>query len=640
MINSSICTLRLLGAPRVEGLSGVLAGPVAQRHRLALLALLATAPHSVMSRDRLIGLLWPETTSEKARHLLNVAVHSIRTALGERTLLSEGDALRLDRELLAVDVVEFERLIANGDDRSAASIYGGTFCEGLVIPDSVEFDHWQEREVARLERSYHSVLERLAEGAARQGDYGESIRIWERRLACTPADGRIALRLMQTLAESGNRAGALQVASLHARVLREDFAVQVDPRITALVQDLERAIESQMGSDRGAPTDVSDRKPALPERRRTPPRAEPPRREAVVRRSTARIAAWLGAVTVVGVVSASILLARPTRSSHAVAPGAYDAWLKARQHLERRTAADLEACVRYADEAINVDPNFASAYGVKAACHLNGAAHGPLSSAASLDLAAEAARRAIALDPGHPGAHIVKAWTAAARDRDWVEAERLLKRAITLDEASYYARTDYAYLLACLGRHEEAIAQAREGAERNPVLPFVIANEARVLYLARRYDEAVAKARHAIALDSTHFLAYERLAFALSAQRKDAEAIEMMARAVALAPGDQRLKGALGYMLARGGRRAEARSILASLMRGRERSVAPSGTATALLQAGLGDTSEAVRWLERAERERDVEMMQLMTWPVWDPLRTDPRFDELLARMNFPAPKS
>ena len=88
--------IRLLAGPSIEDPNGPVPGAVLQRHRLALLALLATAPNGTLSRDKLIAFLWPESETDRARHLLRSAVHVVRRGLGEDAMLSLGDDLRLN----------------------------------------------------------------------------------------------------------------------------------------------------------------------------------------------------------------------------------------------------------------------------------------------------------------------------------------------------------------------------------------------------------------------------------------------------------------------------------------------------------------------------------------------------------------
>ncbi|MGH7466455.1 MAG: AfsR/SARP family transcriptional regulator [Longimicrobiales bacterium] len=240
-INSPNILLRLLGSPGIHGPDGALSGPVVHRHRLALLALLAAAPKGILARDRVLGLLWPETDTASARRLLNNAVHVVRQVLGDDVVITEGEGLRFDAAKLRVDVLEFEAAVKRGEALAAVELYTGPFLDGLSLPDAVEFEQWQERERERLERLYYVALERLAEATEREQGAAEALLWWRRRLACTPADGRIVLRLMRALGDAGDRAGALQVATAHTALLREEFGAAADTQVEGLAEQLRRA---------------------------------------------------------------------------------------------------------------------------------------------------------------------------------------------------------------------------------------------------------------------------------------------------------------------------------------------------------------------------------------------------------------
>src|SRR5215217_8374278 len=126
--------LRLLGGASVGRDDGtLLAGRAAQRHRLALLARLACAPGLGLSREKLIGLLWPESDTERARNLLNVSVYELRKALGDDALLSTGDDLRLNPDVVISDVAELEAALARGDHEAAVASYRGPLLDGFFL---------------------------------------------------------------------------------------------------------------------------------------------------------------------------------------------------------------------------------------------------------------------------------------------------------------------------------------------------------------------------------------------------------------------------------------------------------------------------------------------------------------------------
>lgn len=229
-------TLRLLGGAALQREDGSpFTGRVVQRHRLALLALLATAPAATVGRERLLALLWPESDTDRARNLLNVAVYDLRKALGERTIVSAGDELRLDVDGIRVDALALGAALAAGDPAAAVECYGGPFMDGFHLAGSTEFAQWLDAERARYGAAYARALEELATTATAQGALGDAERWWRERSGLDPADSRVAARLVETIAASGNVAGALQQAALHERLLRAEFEIAPPKEFAAVV---------------------------------------------------------------------------------------------------------------------------------------------------------------------------------------------------------------------------------------------------------------------------------------------------------------------------------------------------------------------------------------------------------------------
>ncbi|HEV2149476.1 MAG TPA: winged helix-turn-helix domain-containing protein, partial [Longimicrobiaceae bacterium] len=192
-------SLKLFGGASLVNAEGPVAGPAAQRHRLALLALLATAPEGKASRDRLIGHLWPESDDAAARRLLNVALHALRKQLGEDALVSLGDDVQLRSAVVHSDVGRFRAALEAGDRRVAAELYAGPFLNGFHLGGAGEFDRWAEGVRDGLARAYLEVLEALAEDAAAAGDPRAAVAWWRRLAAEEPLNARVALRLMEAL---------------------------------------------------------------------------------------------------------------------------------------------------------------------------------------------------------------------------------------------------------------------------------------------------------------------------------------------------------------------------------------------------------------------------------------------------------
>jgi DNA-binding SARP family transcriptional activator len=236
--------IRLLGPAAVEGPSGILSGPISQRHRLALLAILCRAPRKTASRDRLIALLWPEADRLQSRRLLNAAAYSIRQVLGKDALLVQGEAITLAAGALESDVERFECALSAGQPEEALRWWGGAFLEGLALRDGTEFEGWIEDERAELERSHRRALDGLAQAALAAGRLGDAADWLKRRLAREPTDSRVTLALMRVLERLGERAAAIQLAATHSSLLRYDLGAEPDPTVEELAAELRRTPSS------------------------------------------------------------------------------------------------------------------------------------------------------------------------------------------------------------------------------------------------------------------------------------------------------------------------------------------------------------------------------------------------------------
>ncbi|MGD8279347.1 MAG: AAA family ATPase, partial [Gemmatimonadota bacterium] len=236
--------IRLFGGASIEAEDGPLSGPAAQRHRLALLALLAVAWPAGVSRDKLIASLWPERDARRARNLLSQAVHAVRKALGEEVVTSAGDELRFDREVVACDLLQFRAALAVGDDARAADLKRGPFLDGFFLPDAPGFEHWLDEQRARIAREHARALERLATGAEERCDSRSAAEWWHRLLELDPYSARAVIRLMDALASAGDRAEAIRLADAHGSLVRSEFGAEPNPDVVALADRLRRGKEA------------------------------------------------------------------------------------------------------------------------------------------------------------------------------------------------------------------------------------------------------------------------------------------------------------------------------------------------------------------------------------------------------------
>jgi DNA-binding SARP family transcriptional activator/TolB-like protein len=245
-------SLEFFGGASIEGANGAVTGPATQRHRIALLALLATA--RAAGRDKLCAYLWPERDSENSRKLLNQAVHALRRALGREAILSAGDELRLGTSVVRCDVVEFEAALAAAEFERAVDLYQGPFLDGFHLGAAPEFEQWVERERQRLASAYAGALERLAQAAEARDDAASAVDWWKARAAHDPYDSRVAFQLMRAHVAAGNPAGALQHAGIHVRMLEVELGTEPGPEFLALAERLRNdpAATVDWGRDRGA----------------------------------------------------------------------------------------------------------------------------------------------------------------------------------------------------------------------------------------------------------------------------------------------------------------------------------------------------------------------------------------------------
>ncbi|MGQ0648235.1 MAG: tetratricopeptide repeat protein [Gemmatimonadaceae bacterium] len=230
--------LQLLGGATIETPAGPLSGRAAQRHRVALLALLASTRRPGRNRDQLVATLWPDTDSERGRHLLSDSVYRINQALGDDAIIASGDDLRLNAALLPSDLGDFERAMLSGDHLRAIDTYGGPFLDGFFVPNAPEFDRWMEDERARYATEVGRAMEALAQTAEREGKQREAVDWWRRLAGHAPDNSRVALRYMQALASHGDRGAAIKHGQLHATLLRESLGVAPDPAVEQLVEML------------------------------------------------------------------------------------------------------------------------------------------------------------------------------------------------------------------------------------------------------------------------------------------------------------------------------------------------------------------------------------------------------------------
>lgn len=212
-------------------------GALTQRRQLALLALLAVARDQGMSRDKILGCLWPEKDAESARHTLNQQLYAQRQT-GSPGLFTGRKTLRLNPALFQSDLWTFEDALREGRWEGAVETYRGTFLDGFFLRESSEFEEWVEGQRRRLARLHTEALEHLCRAAEEVGD-AEGLVRWRRRAAeVDPLDGHAALGLARALIQRGDRPGAIRELRDYEDRLRKRLEVEPDPEIRRLLADL------------------------------------------------------------------------------------------------------------------------------------------------------------------------------------------------------------------------------------------------------------------------------------------------------------------------------------------------------------------------------------------------------------------
>lgn len=232
--------LRVLGGFALEGPSGETLSPLPRRRAEATLAALAVCGDLGCSRERLVGLLWPESDETRARQGLRDALGAIRHALGPDAVSTGGDRVRLDPAVVRSDVLAFSQALASGRDADAAHGYGGVLLDGFHVDDAPDFERWVDGERARLAREYGEALERLAEAAGQAGAWGEAAGWWARAEEHDPLNSHLALRHAEALVAAGDRANAIKVADAHARRLRDELGLSPDAAFVTAFDEIRR----------------------------------------------------------------------------------------------------------------------------------------------------------------------------------------------------------------------------------------------------------------------------------------------------------------------------------------------------------------------------------------------------------------
>jgi DNA-binding winged helix-turn-helix (wHTH) protein/tetratricopeptide (TPR) repeat protein/TolB-like protein len=316
-------------------------------------------------------------------------------------------------------------------------------------------------------------------------------------------------------------------------------------------------------------------------------------------------------------------------------PEAYQVYLKGRFFWQKRTGDGAKKAVAYFEQAIRLDPNYALAYaGLSDATAILGDS-GFLPLEESRQKALALAMKALELDDTLAEAHATLALAIVDYHRNWSAGERHFRRAIALNPSYAEAHEWYASHLSCVGRHEEAIAEAQRAQELDPLSLNATQNLGHIFLNARQYDRAIEQLQTVLDLDPDHGLSHFLLGMVYMHTGKYEEASAEFQQVKRLSdtvgPGAVAL---LGYTYAIAGQRNKAKASLGELEELATRRYV-AAFPRAVIYTGMGEKERAFEWLERAYAGRNWQLRFLKVSPLFDPLRSDPRFTDLLKRMGL-----
>jgi serine/threonine-protein kinase len=314
-------------------------------------------------------------------------------------------------------------------------------------------------------------------------------------------------------------------------------------------------------------------------------------------------------------------------------PEAYELYLRGRALWNRRTPVDFQKAIKYFEQAIAIDANYSLAYAGIADSYTLLAYFEEFAPHELRESARASAHTAIELDDSSAESHTSMAMYNLIFEFDLAAAEHHFKKAVELNPRLVTAQYLYGTHLASTRRFDESFRRGKIALELDPLSQPLNGNVARALYIARRYDDAIELAKKNLELAPNFFFTHWVLGVSQRQSGNLKDALEHLRKAVSLS-GIFALKGDLGVALAMAGENAEARQILAEFeFESKTRYVSPEWPA--VIYAALGETKTALDYLEKAWEIRAVQLLWLGVDPNFDPLRSEPKFIEILEKSGM-----
>jgi DNA-binding SARP family transcriptional activator len=615
--------LKLLGSLSLQSDTGPVSPEAQQKRRLGLLALLGIGRERGVPREKLQAYLWPESSAERSRHALDQLVYAVRRSLGIDPIISEGRDLRLDASIIATDLDAFTDAIRDERWEDAVARYGGSLLDGFYLSDSRELEGWIDSERARFTQQYLSALEKLARQAEGRHDRPATIAWWKKLAAADPLSSRIAIETIQSLAEAGENAAAIQHARNYQQLIRDELEVEPDPRIEKLISRLSQPQELPFEFPPSSPP----RSPTVSASQATLAQREFPWRIAVV------------GILIIGLIGFLALFQRAPARTVDKSPAARSFYLRGLNAWNSRSKGGLDTAVVYFRRAIEIDPEYGEAYGGLANAYVLLGYSGYRPADAMFPKARATALRAIALDstlaPPYSALGLELTW-----ERKFAEAESAFRKSISLDPRYPTAHQWYGMLLKILGRIDEAVRETGVAAELDP-LSLQIQNTYATFLSAsgdpaaalRHYQKVVGEEPDSEWVRRNPWL-LTNMAAVYAANGMFDKALAAAKRSVEITGHHPRSIAALTSVYARMGRRDMARSVFAQVDTTNEHYVAER--AFFYLELGLLDSAF-------------MQFDRVTEWPI--PIlislggsdsrfRHDPRYSALLRRLGMPVPRA
>ncbi len=315
---------------------------------------------------------------------------------------------------------------------------------------------------------------------------------------------------------------------------------------------------------------------------------------------------------------------------------AYNLYLKGRYYWNKRTTEGFQTAIEYFNQAIEEDPVYPLAYAGIADCYNLLGWHDMFPSKEVYPKAKAAAEKALMMDDALAEAHASLAYVKMLYDWDWEAAEKDFKRAIELNPNYALAHQWYSEYLEYMGRHDISIIEAERAQELDPLSPGINHNLGLVFYSARQYNKAIEEYKNLLEIAPDFEIAYNFLGLAYSGLGMYDTALVQVQKAIELSGKQSPLYfGTLGFIYASMGNRVKAMEIIDYLLElDQHRYIAP--VSLAIIYGALDLKDQAFECMENGYEVRDDFMMCLKSSPRFDSLRSDPRFQDLVERMNFP----